>query len=138
MSDTERADAVAAIAARLIDDPDLDAAGWGVHDPQFALRLGEMAVEALRGRAEQTTYRRADGEPVAGEYSFVTDCEWFEDADEFGGEYGEAVEEEWVLVGRRTVKFGPTDVWCVVCDADVVLAEPAPGPHYCDEHEEGR
>ena len=37
------------------------------------------------------TYRRADGEPVCGEYDFVTGLEWFED----DWEPTQLIEERW-------------------------------------------
>ncbi len=41
-----------------------------------------------------TTYERADGEPIAGEFDFVTQLEWFEDDDE----PTELIKRTWHLV----------------------------------------
>ncbi len=57
--------------------------------------------------AEWTTYRRADGEMIYGEYTFVTELEWFESDDE----PTDLIEETWVLQSARklTVNERPPD-----------------------------
>lgn len=56
------------------------------------------------------TYRRADGELIAGEFSFVTTLEYF-DSD---GEATELIEERWTLDTYRTVIAPKTDGRCCV------------------------
>jgi hypothetical protein len=74
------------------------------------------------------TFRRADGELVAGEYRWVTDIDgYFHDDD-----YVELVKETWLLVSAETVKVGVVDRWCHNCDEDVELQEPVDGPVFCD------
>lgn len=72
------------------------------------------------------TYKRADGDPVGGEYGWVTDTEFFEDED-----YVEVVKEVWTLASRETIKLGETDRWCFTCDAEMTLPEPVNGPVFC-------
>lgn len=81
------------------------------------------------------TYRRADGEPIMGEYSFMTEPDWAEAEDD---DYLEVVEETWQLIESRTLRYGRTETWCGVCDEEFTLPEPAPTPHYCPEHESER
>ena len=50
-----------------------------------------------------TIYRRADGEPIYGEYDFVTQTEWFEDIDE----PVELIMEDWSLTGSKLVTLYP-------------------------------
>jgi hypothetical protein len=49
------------------------------------------------------TYRRDDGEDIAGEYSFVTGLEWFET----DGEPTLLVHETWVLTSRKFMIMPP-------------------------------
>lgn len=70
---------------------------------------------------EMTTYHRADGELISGEFSFVTELEWF-DYDE---EPTELVEEVWTLKSSRPITVGPT---CDRCD------EPASHWGFCEKH----
>jgi hypothetical protein len=46
-----------------------------------------------------TTYRRADGELIAGEYGWVGELEWFEMDDE----PTEYIEEVWILQSSRSI-----------------------------------
>lgn len=79
------------------------------------------------------TYRNVDGSPIMGEYSFMTEPDyWQEVADDDG--YAEVIEETWVLVETRVLKFGSTEVWCAECDEEFDIPEPTRGPHYCEEH----
>lgn len=50
-----------------------------------------------------TTYRRADGELVYGEYLFVMQPEFFEDVDE----PVEVIKETWTLTASERVTFTP-------------------------------
>jgi hypothetical protein len=50
-----------------------------------------------------TTYRLADGDLIGGEFSFVTDTEFFEERDE----PVDVVKETWVLQSSETVTFKP-------------------------------
>lgn len=63
------------------------------------------------------TYRNADREPICGEYSFVTDLDyWFDDIDE----PVELVEEVWDLRVRRTFWQVPNICYesCSALDCD--------------------
>lgn len=51
------------------------------------------------------TYRMADGSLVCGEYSFVTETEYFTEC-EGPDEPFDVIEERWELVTRRTVRYG--------------------------------
>ena len=73
-------------------------------DPEALADLcGPMMAVAehddVRPTNEMTTYRRADGELINGEFSFTTTPEFFEDDDE----PNEVVREDWLLVRRTTV-----------------------------------
>lgn len=81
------------------------------------------------------TYRHADGSLVMGEYSFMTEPDYWDN--EADGEYVEVVEDTWQLVTSRTLKYGRTETWCQVCDEEFTLPEPAPPPHFCAEHSDG-
>ena len=74
-----------------------------------------------------TTYRRADGELIGGEYGWVADTDFFDDEED----YLEVVEEVWTLASTRTLKFGPLSRWCDTCDEDIELKEPVNGPVFC-------
>jgi len=53
---------------------------------------------------EMTTWRRADGEPIWGEFDFVTDDVWLEE-----GEFDEPTEilkEVWTRVSSETTVYG--------------------------------
>jgi hypothetical protein len=78
-----------------------------------------------------TTYRRADGEPIAGEYSWVGTADYLPDE---AGDYLEVIEESWQLVDTKTLVFGDLSRWCAECDEDVDLEQPVKGPVYCSEH----
>jgi hypothetical protein len=54
-----------------------------------------------------TTYKREDGEPICGEYSFVTELEWFESDDE----PTELVKETWVLVSSENITYPLTSIF---------------------------
>jgi hypothetical protein len=73
------------------------------------------------------TYRYADGSLVAGEYETVTSTDFFGD----DGDFYEVIEERWELTGTFLLQYGPTDVWCAKCEADIELVSPTPPPHYC-------
>lgn len=79
------------------------------------------------------TYRQADGDLIMGEYSFMTEPDYWDNND--NDEYIEVVEETWQLLETRTLKYGRTDTWCQLCDEEFTLPEPAPLPHYCAEHQ---
>jgi hypothetical protein len=61
-----------------------------------------------------TTYRLADGELIFGEYSFVTDPDFFDDCDE----RIEVIKEVWQLVDEQLLFFGPPHV-CPECGETV-------------------
>jgi len=85
---------------------------WSVIPP--AQKYWEDAATRLRffesGKTEpkktMTTYRREDGEYICGEYSFVTELEWFEDDDEST----ELVKETWVLVSSEHLTYPERDL----------------------------
>lgn len=58
------------------------------------------------------TYKRADGEPIAGEYAFVTDREYVEDEAYYAEGPVEFVEQVWELVGERRFTLPK----CAQCD----------------------
>lgn len=80
-----------------------------------------------------TTYRRADGELIGGDYGWVVDLEAFDDEAAEAWRL-EVIEEKWVLAERRTVVLGQTERWCSECDEDVSLPEPVDGPVWCPAH----
>ena len=53
-----------------------------------------------------TTYKREDGEPICGEYSFVTELEWFESDDE----PTDLVKETWVLVSSEVLTYPEREI----------------------------
>jgi hypothetical protein len=55
----------------------------------------------IKSDGEMTTYRMADGSQVYGEYSFVTDLEFFDESDE----PVELVKETWILRFREHVRY---------------------------------
>jgi len=60
-----------------------------------------------------TTYRRADGEPI-GDYSWVTELDFFDEEDE----RTELIVEVWHRVAVDTIEVGPS--WtCPECGEDV-------------------
>ena len=70
-----------------------------------------------------TTYRRADGELIHDQYSFVTTLDTCPRDAETGDEPSEYVEEVWVLQSSRTLVFP----LCAECDAPAThwgLCEP--------------
>lgn len=92
-------------------------------------------VERDRGVAPERmiTYRRADGELIAGEYAFVTTLDWFQDHDVH--DRLELIEETWTLTRRWDFAIGRLERWCDECDDDVTLTEPVDGPVFCPEHQ---
>jgi hypothetical protein len=54
-----------------------------------------------------TIYRRADGEPVNGEYDHVYDIEYFEDELANTNQPIDVIEEKWRLVSRRSFTLEP-------------------------------
>lgn len=97
------------------------------------LKATAASIEAS-ARPEFVTYKRADGKLIQGEYSFVTDIDYF-DGDAEEQNCLDVIEERWQLVSSRTLKFGTTSRWCSECDEDVELDEPVTGPVYCAEHQ---
>ena len=78
-----------------------------------------------RSVEDLTTYRRSDGEPIAGDFKFVTDPEWLDD--EVGNWESVAfVKERWVLADRHILTVYPPHMLCTACDGE---GEVAP----CDE-----
>jgi hypothetical protein len=66
----------------------------------------------------RTTYRRADGELIAGEYGYTSELEWFENDDE----PTDLIEEVWVLSSSRPLRVVPTGyvrAWCGECDGPI-------------------
>lgn len=62
-----------------------------------------------------TTYKRADGEPIFGEYIFMIDDEWASDGDPVV-----VTEQVWVLKAQRDYVAGfNTSLRCVNCGEDV-------------------
>ena len=61
--------------------------------------------------AEQrmTTYRNADGEPVAGEYEWVTEMDWWEESDI--DQPCDVLKQEWVCQSTEVIHLTPTG-WC--------------------------
>lgn len=51
-----------------------------------------------------TTYRRADGEPIWGEYDFVVNEEFLEEVDE----PLDVIKEVWQLSSSEVITFRPT------------------------------
>lgn len=49
------------------------------------------------------TYRRADGKPIFGEYSFMCDYDGLDE------EESDIIEEHWVLEGKRVIPFPQED-----------------------------
>ena len=98
---------------------------------QVALRLRTIEVERLlvtTDRPTMTTYRRADGELIGGEYAFVTELEWFETDDDLT----ELVEERWECVASRTVWAGWA--WCAQCSERLDVPDDYTGGDLrCDE-----
>jgi len=67
----------------------------------------EVEVEAAE---TMTTYRRADGELVGGDYGWVADLEWFEE-DEWGLEGVKVVKEVWTLTVTEEIHLHPEECW---------------------------
>jgi hypothetical protein len=62
-----------------------------------------------------TTYKLADGEQIAGEYSWVdSDIEEWIDPGELD-EPVEVIKETWWLLASEIITIKPTD-WCDVCE----------------------
>lgn len=77
-----------------------------------------------------TTYKRADGELIGGEFGWVADPEYFEDDDE----PTQIVEEVWALQSTRTV-WAPDRGYCIECGEKVPLPDDYDGKMalLCDE-----
>lgn len=60
-----------------------------------------------------TTYRRADGELIMGDYGWMGSLDWIEDEDTF-----DVVEEVWVLQRRRTGTHYHRVEPCPTCHGD--------------------
>lgn len=58
------------------------------------------------------TYKRADGQPICGEYAFVTELDWFDSDDE----QTVLIEEGWLRVSVATV-LAPAGLTAVDGDA---------------------
>ena len=68
-----------------------------------------------------STYRRADGELIGGEFGWVADFEYIEEPDDVAPT--EYIREDWILAGRKTV-WVPDHVLCPECgDAEVPLPD---------------
>jgi hypothetical protein len=60
-------------------------------------------TDAENADALFVTYKQADGQPVDGEYAWVTDLEYFADVDQ----PTDVVKETWTLVSRETLTVKP-------------------------------
>jgi hypothetical protein len=79
-----------------------------------------MSKREMEAPRAMSTYKRADGQLIAGEFGWVADREYIEESDDFG-EPTEYVREDWILCNRRTFWF-PDHVLCSECgDTDVPL-----------------
>lgn len=71
-----------------------------------------MAMNDTDQAVIKTTYKRADGDLICGEFSYVEDLEYFEDDDE----PTELVEEVWVRQSVRMFTQRPLgDEQCPLC-----------------------
>lgn len=75
-----------------------------------------MSRELEQPRA-MSTYRRADGELIAGEFGWIADLEYIEEDD---GEPQEYVREDWILAGRKSIWI-PDYQGCEECGERVEL-----------------
>lgn len=78
-----------------------------------------MATEQTEGKTTHepdtfTTYKMANGEPVAGEYGWVSDTEFFEDALDWGGDSVEVIREVWTRQSMTPITFHPET--CASCE----------------------
>lgn len=79
-----------------------------------------------------TTYKRVDGEPVAGEYGWVVDFEFFDDERQYADEPFDVVREVWTLSEAEVITVKPThwvDDPCAFCGDSL-------GDHTLDEKDE--
>src|SRR4029450_3817731 len=83
---------------------------------------------------EMITYRRADGELIAGEYYFVTELEFFTEANQTE-DYFELIEERWTRTSEKVIALGNLHRWCHQSEEDVSLNEPVNGNVYCPTHQ---
>lgn len=81
--------------------------------------------------ADMTTYRRADGEPIGGDYKFVTETEWLDDEVGFGNEPLLVVEERWERVSSRTLMLCPPHMLCSACEGEGEVVDDLPEPQDC-------
>ena len=74
--------------------------------------------------SDMTTYRRADGGLIGGEYKFVEDIEYDIECinEEVGNEPLDVVEERWVRLSARTLRIYPNRMLCLVCDGEGEVA----------------
>ena len=82
--------------------------------------------------ADMTTYRRADGELIGGEFKFVTEMEWVDDEVGYGYEPLDVVEERWELVSTRTLRLHPAHMLCLLCEGEGEREVPSTPPRYQD------
>lgn len=99
---------------------------------------GPKTIEVIKGLSRGTsladkmkTYKRADGEPIHGEWKLVEDQEWLDDD---AGEYSEYIEETWLCIDSRKFALGELQRWCHECDEGIELDHPVNGRVYCDAH----
>ena len=72
-----------------------------------------MTTEGISIGGEWTTYRRADGEDICGEYAWMDSPDIFDDLDDAT----EVVVETWVLASREMRRMGPLDL-CATCHGE--------------------
>ena len=72
--------------------------------------------------ADMTTYRRADGEPIGGDYKFVTEMEWLDDEVEYDPLL--VVEERWERMSTRTLMVCPPGMLCSACEGEGEVCPP--------------
>lgn len=81
-----------------------------------------LSQKARRGLPKcMTTYRLANGEPIYGEYDFVLQTDYFDDADTV-----EVVSETWVLLCSDTLILGGWMTWCSECEDETEELNTAP------------
>lgn len=77
-----------------------DSMGRSVHSRALA-----REVRVWRNAERMDTYEHADGEPVYGEISFMTEPEAFEESDY--DERTEVLHKTWALVSVESLWYGP-------------------------------
>ena len=66
------------------------------------------------GRVTMTTYKRADGELIAGEFGWVGQIDYFDHDDDAT----ELVREVWVRESVKTIVLHPIPCFCSMCSPD--------------------